>query len=383
MKQSKNNAVKRIMSLALVLLMTAIFTLPENISYSYAADPSEEVDPVEIKVEKLLSKMTLSEKVAQMMIVAMPSDNAAEIQSKRQYGGYILFAPDFSRTNPKGMKKLLKSCQKSSKIPMLMGTDEEGGTVVRASLYGKYRNSRFRSPSQVYRQGGYTAIRKDTRKKDEFLKSLGLNTNFGPVADVPNSKGDFIYDRAFSKKAGKTAKFVKLCVKQMGKDNVVSTLKHFPGYGNNGDTHNRIIRDKRKKSSFVERDLKPFASGINAGADMVMVSHVIVNAFDKKNPASLSPKVHSYLRNKMHFEGVIITDGLAMEGITDFVGGDEGKAAVKAVKAGNDMLCVTGDRNKCRKALVKAVKNGSIPKSQINESVRRILRMKIKRGIIK
>lgn len=377
MKCCKTNLIRRILSITLVVLMTAVFVLPEGVFYSYGADP------VESKVNRMLSKMTLEEKVAQMMIVAMPAKDAAKVQKKYQFGGYILFARDFKRTNKKGMKKLLGSCQKSSKIPMVMGTDEEGGTVVRASFYKKYRKSKFRSPSQVYKKGKYKAITKDTRSKDIFLKSLGLNTNFGPVADVPYKKSNFMYKRAFSKRAGPTSKFVRLCVTQMGKDNVVSVLKHFPGYGNNGDTHGKIIRDKRKRATFVTRDLKPFSSGIKSGADMVMVSHTIVNTFDKKNPASLSTKVHTYLRKNMHFNGVIITDGMAMKGITNFVGGDQGKAAVKAVKAGNDMLCVTGDYKKCYKALVKAAKNGSIPESKIDASVRRILRMKIKRGIIK
>ncbi len=377
MERNRLGMIKKIISVTLLILMTAVFMLSTATTDSYAADP------VDAKVDKLLSQMTLEEKVTQMMIVAMPAKNAAKVQKKHQYGGYILFARDFARTNKKGIKKLLKSCQKSSDVPMLIGTDEEGGTVVRASYYIKYRNSKFRSPGQVYKKGKYKGITKDTRNKDRFLKSLGLNTNFAPVADVPYKKSNFIYKRSFSKNAGKTAKFIRLSVTQMGKDNVVSTLKHFPGYGNNGDTHGRIIRDKRKRLTFISRDLKPFSAGINAGADMVMVSHTIVNTFDKKNPASLSPAVHKYLRENMHFDGVIITDGLAMKGITDFVGGDQGKAAVKAVKAGNDMLCVTGSRDKCRKALVKAVKNGTIKKSQIDESVRRILRMKIRRGIIK
>ncbi len=370
-------AIKRILCLTLALLLTVAFTLPTSITDSYAADPTEQ------KVERILSQMTLEEKVAQMMVVAMPAKNSASIQKSHQFGGYILFARDFKRTNKKGMKSLMASCQNSSKIPMLMGTDEEGGTVVRASYYKKYRKSKFKSPAQVYKKGKYKGITKDTKKKDAFLKSLGLNTNFGPVADVPYKKGNFMYKRAFSKKAGKTSKFVRLCVSQMSKDNVVSALKHFPGYGKNGDTHGKIIRDKRSKFTFITRDLRPFSAGINAGADMIMVSHTIVNAFDSNNPASLSPNVHSYLRKEMGFNGVIITDGLAMKGITNFVGGDQGKAAVKAAQAGNDMLCVTGDYNKCYKALVKAAKNGTIPKSQIDESVKRILRMKIKRGIIK
>lgn len=372
--------MKRILNITLVILLAAAFVLPGGTLDSFASDAD---DRIEKKADRILSKMTLKEKVAQMMVVEMPSDDAANIQKKYQFGGYILFARDFKRTNKNGMKKLLKSCQRSSEIPMLLCVDEEGGTVVRASFYSKYRGSKFRSPRQVYKDGKYKEITKDTKNKDKFLKSLGLNTNFSPVADVPYSKGDFMFDRSFSRKPGMTSKFIRLTVKRMGKDNVVSTLKHFPGYGNNGDTHSRIIRDKRSKKTFVTRDLKPFAAGIDAGADMVMMSHTIVNAFDSKKPASLSLKVHKYLRKNMGFEGVIITDGLAMQGITDFVGGDQGKAAVRAVKAGNDMICATGDRTKCYKALLKAVRSGDISRSRINESVRRILIMKIRRGIIK
>ena len=115
---------------------------------------------------------------------------------------------------------------------------------------------------------------------------------------------------------------------------------------------------------------------------MIMLSHIKVDAFDRKRPASLSKKVNKYLRNEMGFEGVIITDGLGMAGITDFAGGDPGKAAVMAVKAGNDMLCVTTSSRTCFKAIRSAVKKGEISKAQLDASVRRILLMKIKRGII-
>ena len=339
-------------------------------------------DSPEDQAERILADMSTKEKIAQMMIVAMPASDAADIQKNYQFGGYILFAPDFNRVSKAGMKKKLASVQKKSEIPMLIGTDEEGGTVVRASLYSKYRKNRFRSPRSVYKDGGYKGVINDTRKKDRFLKSLGLNCNFAPVADVPYSKYDFMYDRAFSTSPGKVKNFIRLSVERMGKDKVVSVLKHFPGYGGNGDTHEWIIRDKRSLSTFKKRDLRPFKAGIKAGADMIMVSHVKVNAFDKKRPASLSKKVHKYLRNEMDFDGVIITDGMGMAGILDFVGGDEGEAAVRAIKAGNDMLCVTSNYKVCYKALRKAVKNGEISKSQIDRSVKRILLMKIKRGII-
>ena len=340
-------------------------------------------DSEEERAEEILRGMSTKEKVAQMMLVAMPASGAAAIQQDYQFGGYLLFGRDFARTNRTGMKRLLKSCQKASEVPMLMAVDEEGGTVVRASYYSWYRKTRFRSPRQVYRSGKFKAVTKDTRKKDKFLKGLGLNTNLGPVSDVPYNRSNFIYDRAFSTNARNTGKYVRLVVTQMGKDDVVSALKHFPGYGNNGDTHGYIIRDRRSKKTFKNRDLKPFKAGIKAGTDMIMVSHTIVNAFDRNSPASLSPKVISYMREDLGFDGVIITDGLGMKGVTDFVGGDQGTAAVRAVQAGNDMLCVTGNYSACYKAVVKAVKKGTIPKSQINASVKRILIMKIRRGLIK
>lgn len=354
----------------LILLMSFTFALP------VFADSAEE------QADRILAGMSTKQKIAQMMVVALPESGAAGIQEKYQFGGFILYGRDFYRTNKKGMKKLTSSIQKKSKIPVLIGTDEEGGTVVRASLYSKYRRSKFRSPRQVYKAGGYKGITEDTKDKDRFLKSLGLNCNFGPVADLPYSSHDFIYDRSFSVSTARTKKFIKLAVTQMGKDRVVSVLKHFPGYGGNGDTHNRIIKDKRSLRTFKNRDLKPFAAGIKAGADMIMVSHVKVNAFDGKRPASLSKKVHRYLRNDMGFDGVVITDGLGMAGITDYAGGDPGKAAVMAVRAGNDMLCVTTSYKACYNALRNAVKSGEISKTQLDRSVKRILLMKIKRGII-
>ena len=357
-------------ALMVIISMIFVFALP-----AYAYSPEEQAD-------RILAGMSTKEKITQMMVVAMPSSGAATIQGKYQFGGYILFGRDFYRTNKKGMQKLTSSIQKKSKVPALIGTDEEGGTVVRASLYSKYRKTKFRSPRQVYKAGGYEGITKDTKVKDKFLKSLGLNCNFGPVADVVYSKNNFMYDRAFSTNANRTSKFVKLTVSQMGRDRVLSVLKHFPGYGGNGDTHSRIIRDKRSLKTFRQRDLKPFAAGIKAGADMIMMSHIKVNAFDSKRPASLSKKAHNYLRKEMGYQGVIITDGLGMAGILDVAGGDPGKAAVMAVKAGNDMLCVTINYKVCYKSLMDAVRNGEISRSQLDKSVKRILLMTIKRGII-
>ena len=371
-----NKIIRNIVIVITIAVMCAGLTFPAQ---AFAMTDGQ----LDARAKEIVSGMSLYEKVNQMMIVKMPEKRIVDIAKKNRYGGYILFGYNFQNTKKSTMIKTIKKCQKVSKINMLMCVDEEGGTVVRASLYRHFRKSRFRSPRQVYRSGGYKGIARDTKTKDKFLKSIGLNCNFAPVADVPYKSSNFIYQRGFSKSAAGTSKFIAITIKQMKKDKVVSCMKHFPGYGGNGDTHGQIIRDKRPKSTFKKRDLRPFQKGVDKGADMIMVSHIIVNAFDRKRPASLSKNVHKYLRHEMGFEGVIICDGLGMEGVRKFVGGNTAKAAVKAVQAGNDMLCVTSSRVDCQRAIRKAVKDGKISRKQIDRSVTRIIKMKLKRGIIK
>ena len=343
-------------------------------------ESSEDIQEEQVrKVEALMKKMTWKEKVAQMILVSAPGD-ASDVQKNYQFGGYILFAGDFEKATPASIKRRIKGIQSASKIPMLIAVDEEGGTVVRVSKYKQFRSKTYDSPQSVYAAGKWSGIIKDTKSKAKFLKNLGINTNLAPVADVAYKKSDFIYKRSFSTNAKSTSKYIKKVVNTMKEKNLISTLKHFPGYGNNGDTHTQLIHDYRSKKSFEKRDLKPFQAGIDAGCDMIMVSHNIVHCFDPKNPASISPKVISYLRNDMGFEGVIVTDSLTMNGVIKHTG-SEGESAVRAVKAGNDLLC-TSEYKKTYKALIKAVKNKEISKERIDESVRRILFMKYERGII-
>ncbi|MGN1328639.1 MAG: glycoside hydrolase family 3 N-terminal domain-containing protein [Eubacterium sp.] len=382
--------MKRIVCIALTLLLLLSAPISafagENASTSETVASTEEATKKEKttneRAKEILDTMTLEEKVAQMFMVYMPSENATDIQKKYQFGGYLLFANNFKNNSYKKKQSQIKNYQKASKIKMLIAVDEEGGIVNRVSLYKQYRSSPFLSPRELYKNGGYSEIKKDTREKADLLLDLGININLAPVADVAYNSKNYIYSRSFSTSAKSTSKYIKYVVKEMGKKNLVSTLKHFPGYGNNGDTHSNIIHDKRSKKTFETRDLLPFAAGIDAGCDMIMVSHNIVECFDKKNPASLSKKVHSYLRNEMDFDGVIISDGLGMAGVVDFVGGSKSEAAVRSILAGNDMICAN-DYKTQYKAVLDAVKKGRIKESQVNKSVTRILKLKLNRGIIK
>lgn len=380
--------MKKIISLFLVLIL--MITVPisayaeENTSETVtsAEETLQREKTVDERAREILDSMTLEEKVAQMFMVYMPSKNATAIQKEYQFGGYLLFANNFKNNSYEKKQSQIKGYQKASKIKMLIAVDEEGGIVNRVSLYKQYRSSPFLSPRELYKKGGYSKIRKDTREKADLLLDLGINTNLAPVADVAYNSKNYIYSRTFSTSARSTSKYIKYVVREMGKKNLVSTLKHFPGYGNNGDTHSNIIHDKRSKKTFESRDLLPFAAGIDAGCDMIMVSHNIVECFDKKNPASLSKKVHNYLRKEMDFDGVIISDGLGMAGVVDFVGGSKSEAAVRSILAGNDMICAN-DYKAQYKAVLKAVKSGRIKESQVNKSVTRILKLKLNRGIIK
>ena len=158
-----------------------------------------------------------------------------------------------------------------------------------------------------------------------------------------------------------------------------SVLKHFPGYGGNADTHTGMVYDDRPFETFVSGDFLPFSAGIKAGADMVLVAHNIVNCMDSRYPASLSPRVHQILREDLGFDGVIVTDDLYMDGVRDFAGDEQ--AAVLAVQAGNDLLCCTDFETQIP-AVLAAVEDGTIPESRIDQSVLRILKMKISLGLL-
>ncbi len=345
------------------------------------AKPIEEKTlPEKTKEEKILEKMSLDEKIGQIFIARCPDKDAAALAKKFNLGGYILFGRDFKGKTKDAVVKNIQSYQNASKIAMFIAVDEEGGTVNRVSTNKNFRKYPFASPQYLYKHGGMERIKSDAKEKSELLRSIGINLNFAPVADISTNKNDFIYKRSFAKSPAETAEYVKSVVSVMNEARMGSVLKHFPGYGNNKDTHTDLVRDKRPMEKFEKEDFLPFKAGIDAKASMVLVSHNIVEAMDKNAPASISPAVHKIIRDELAFDGVIITDDLAMQGVKKFVG--EKNSAVLALKAGADMLCSTDFINDIA-AVKAAVANGEIKEKDIDEHVLRVLRAKINLGIIK
>lgn len=325
--------------------------------------------------------MTTEELVGQLFLARCPSDETA-VQDVQAYylGGYILFGRDFEGQTPDSIQAIIADYQAAAEIPLLIAVDEEGGTVCRVSSHSAFRDSRFPSPRRLYDEGGMELVLETETEKCQLLRSLGINVNMAPVCDVTTDPDAFMYSRSLGQDPQLTGEYIRQVVGCMQTHQVGGVLKHFPGYGNNTDTHVGIATDDRSLEELEAVDLVPFRAGIDAGCDAILVSHTFVNCLDSQLPASLSPTVIGYLRQSIGFAGVIVTDDLVMQAITDLYGTEE--AAVLAVLAGNDLLC-SSEYQRQYAAVLEAVNTGRIPVSQIKESVVRILQWKYDLGLLK
>ena len=326
-------------------------------------------------IEDRLATMTLEEKVGQLFWARVPSNHQIEDLQSYHLSGYILFGRDFEGRSLEDIKTLTKDYQAAAKIPLLIGSDEEGGTVTRIS---SILETPFQSPRALYQQGGMEAVLSDTKQKAELLKSVGINAGLFPVADLAKNQSAFIYDRTIGQDAQTTASYVRQVVEELKKSKVGSTLKHFPGYGDNGDSHTAIIQDNRSLDELRQADFLPFQAGIDAGADSILVSHNILSKIDTV-PSSISPKITDLLRKELHFKGVIMTDDFDMAGIADFVSQEE--AAFQVIVAGNDLILGSSYQTQIP-YLLKKISSGELTEERIDESVRRILTWKYDLGLL-
>ena len=353
-----------------------------------AVDPAPpEKTPEEWNEERLnerIAEMTLEEKVGQLFFVRCPETGAAEDVKSYHLGGLLLFGRDYKDADGNWLSAddftaKLASYQAAADLPLFIGSDEEGGTVTRASRNPNLFSSPLKSPQELYAAAGMDGLLEETLRCNERLKALGVNVNFAPVCDVSTDENDFIHARSFGKDAQATADYISRVVPEYESAGVACVLKHFPGYGNNVDTHTGIAVDERSYETFETSDFLPFSAGIAAGAPFVLVSHNIVNCMDDTLPASLSPKVHEILRGTLGFDGLIVTDDLAMDAVRSYA--QDGSVAVLALQAGNDMI-VTTDYQEQIPQVIAAVQSGEIDEREIDAHVYRVLREKQALGLI-
>ncbi len=323
-----------------------------------------------------VKQLTLDEKIAQLLLVRYPNTNQVETLKQYQFGGYIFFEQDFRNKTKEEVITMISNLQKVAKIPILTAVDEEGGDVVRVSSNHNLVPTPFKSPSELYTEGGLQSIKDDTINKSSILSSLGINLNLAPVVDVSTEPTAYMYDRTLKQNTTTTSDFSKTVIEASKGKGVSYTLKHFPGYGNNDDTHVGSTVDNRNYGDIQNNDFPPFKAGINAGAEAILVSHNIVSSIDSVEASSLSQTTHNILRNELRFTGIIMTDDLSMNAVSSLQ-----NRAVKALLGGNDII-ITSNYSNDFNDIKNAITNGNISESTIDKLATRVIAWKYYKNMI-
>ena len=329
------------------------------------------------QAEEIMKTMTLEEKIGQMFFPRFNLTNSSDDIQNRKPGGFVLFGYDFN-FNESFIQNYISDIQnlsyKYSRLPLGLAVDEEGGTVCRVSTYHR-KEGIFPSPMNIYNEKGIQGILDIDKEKRDLLRKFYLNVNLAPVADISYNSSDYIYGRTLGRPPQEAAEYISKDVEGYVKDNFTCCAKHFPGYGNNIDTHGGIAIDKRSYDTFLNEDFKTFEAAIAKNIPMILVSHNIVECKDKKYPASISKTWHDILRNDLKYSGLILTDDLSMGAIKQYT--NNISEAVLAVQAGNDIL-LTSDYYKHYDAVVKAAEEGTISTDIIDKACKRIIAYKLK-----
>lgn len=336
-------------------------------------------------ISEVISKMSLEDKIGQMILAGVSGTtmdaNAKQLISQLHVGGIIFYKYNFD--TPAQTVQLVNQlkAKNSSSLPLLLGVDQEGGRVTR--LPGGLVN--FPPNKQIGQVNNPDFSYKVGTLLGHEVKEFGLNLDFGPVLDInSNPTNPVIGDRSFGNNPKIVSRLGIQTMKGIQSQNVIPTIKHFPGHGDTSvDSHLELPVVNKSLKELKELELIPFERAIDQGADVVMVAHILLPELDKNNPASMSKAVMTdLLRKQLSFTGVIITDDMTMGAITEHF--DIGKAAVESVKAGCDIILVGHGYNNVEKiisSLKAAVQNGEISEQRLNESIERIIQLKRKYNI--
>jgi beta-N-acetylhexosaminidase len=335
-------------------------------------------------VDSVMSTMTLEEQVGQMMMVGVYGhyfsvesneyERIAGLVRDRHVGGVVLWPGDVMASAVR-----LNSLQRLSRVPLLVSGDFERGVAMRIRRSTSFPDAMAigatRNPRLAYEVARATALE---------ARAIGIHQNFAPVADVnTNPLNPVINTRAFGDSPELVSEMVSAFIRGSLEGGVLPTVKHFPGHGDAGvDSHLELPVIRQNQSRLEKVELAPFRAAIAAGVPSVMIAHVAVPSLDSSafGPASLSPAIITdLLQNEMHFQGLIVTDALDMHGVAN--GYPAGETALRAVKAGVDILLMPPDEESAIDALVAAVRSGVIDRARLQRSVRKILMAKHQLGL--
>jgi beta-N-acetylhexosaminidase len=353
---------------------------PEPVAPLPVPEP-EPVDPVQLRIDDELAGSELREKLAGLMVVTisgMDSDRQLEFLQRVPAAGFLMLKGNL-QGGPEVISAFMGELQANQEFPLLITVDQEGSPIARISGDG------FPGARELG-AGSLDATAEAFLARQELVASTGSNVNFGVVADVSQGSGAYIHNRAFSTDSAVVGDHVRAAVAARV-PGVAQTVKHFPGHGMVfADTHKVVPSVDMPYDQWRATHGEPFAIGIEAGAELVMMAHIRVTTVSK-DPASLSDDWIGILRNDLGFDGVIITDDLRMlKRSGEEAYQDPATVMVQALVAGNDLLMWAvdpvsdpdyGTYDRILDALVAAVESGVVSEEQVDASLERVLRLRI------
>ena len=333
---------------------------------------------IDEKVDKIVASMSKTEKIGQMVMIGIQGtkvdDDSLYMLHQFHMGGVILF--DRNMDSPEQVKQLTSDLQAQSneKVPLFIGIDEEGGDVVRMAE----KLTPPPSQKEIGATGDIEQAKTWAIKTAKSLKDMGINVNFAPVADVGSND-----KRSYSTDANTVIDFVRAATKGYQQENIIYSLKHFPGIGKGKvDSHVDSSSIDVAKEVLMTEDILPFKTIIDENEPndyFILVSHLKYPALDEEYPASLSSKIMTdLLRNELGYKGIIITDDMEMGAVANH--NDFRSIGVNAVKAGADIVLVCHEyehQQEVYLGLLDAVNSGEISQERIDESVKRIIKVKL------
>lgn len=355
----------------------------------------EEKSPEQLLEERIdakMAQMTLEERVLQMFMITpealtgygtVTAAGDVTYQSLQKYpvGGIILFAQNVIDPDQLGTMNgnLQNYSEEITGLPMFISVDEEGGKVARIAKNSNFSVETFSDMRSIGDSGDTAKAYEVGNTIGAYLNQYGFNLDFAPDADVlTNPDNQVIGTRSFGTDPYVVSEMTQSVVKGLEDNQVYACLKHFPGHGaTSGDTHAGYAYTDKTLDELMQSELVPFSNGIQNGVHFIMVSHIAAPQVTGDNlPASLSSyMIQTVLRNQMGYDGIVITDAMNMGAISDSYGSAD--AAVRAVNAGADIVLMPKDFVSAYQGVLNAVENGTISTDRIDESVRRILRLKM------
>lgn len=343
--------------------------------------PEEKLDQI---IEAAIEVMPMEDKVAGLFVVRpesitgvstaiQASDGTREALEKFAVGGIIYFSKNIQ--SEQQLKDMITNTRSFSKYPLFIAVDEEGGSVSRIADKGlaspvdsAYKIGQTQDAANAYQAGSTIG---------GYLSGFGFDLNFAPVADLANVDNSVMAERAYGAEASVILPYVTSMMAGLEEQQVTACVKHFPGLGSTtADTHEGLAVSNRTAEQFRSEEFMVFQAAIDAGAEMIMVGHMAAPSLVGDNtPSSMSSVVVTdILREELGFDGVIITDGMEMAAISDYYSAED--AAIMALKAGCDMILLPDDFVAAYEGVLQAVGDGVISEERINDSLKRIYRIK-------